>query len=73
MDDEIEQLLTSRQIGASKRQDVTLEPPGERLKIVCSPMRLFFDLTKTGEFCRKKAILTPPARVGESGLECFAF
>ncbi len=46
IDDKVEQLLTGRPISARKRQDVALQPPGKRAKVVRLLMRPCFERTK---------------------------
>ena len=73
IDDKVEQLLAGRPIRARNRQDVTLQPPGKRTKVVRLPMRPCFERTKFGKPGDEKAILTASTGVGEPGFEGFAF
>ena len=49
IDDKVEQLLAGRPISARKRQDVALQPPGKRTKVVRLLMRPCFERTKFGK------------------------
>ena len=48
IDDKVEQLLAGRPIRARKRQDVALQSPGKRTKVVRLLMRPCFERTKFG-------------------------
>ena len=73
IDDKVEQLLAGRPIRARKRQDVALQPPGKRAKVVRLLMHPYFERTKFGKPGDEQAILTASTGVGEPGFEGFAF
>ena len=60
IDDKIEQRMTGYQISARQCQDVALQPPGKRAKVL-------------GEPGDEQAVLTASTGVGEAGFEGFAF
>jgi len=49
IDDKVEQLLAGRPIRARKRQDVALQPPGKRTKVLSELMRPCFEATQFGQ------------------------
>jgi hypothetical protein len=72
IDDKVEQFLQGRPVRACKRQDVALQPPGKRAKVVRLLMRPCFERTKFGKPGDEKAILAASTGVAEAGFEGFA-
>ena len=73
IDDKVEQRMTGCEIGARQCQDVALQPPGKRPKVLSELMRPCFEGTQFGKPGGGMAVLTAPTGVGEAGFECFAF
>src|SRR6267378_5716257 len=73
IDDKVEQRMTGCQIGARQCQDVALQPPGKRAKVLGELMRACFEATQFGKPGDEQAVLTASTGVGEAGFECFAF
>ena len=73
IDDKVEQIMTGFQIRAGQCQDVALQPPGKRPKVLSELMRPCIEGTQFGKPGDEKAILTASTGVGEPDFECFAF
>ena len=73
IDDKVEQIMTGCQISARQCQDVALQPPGKRPKVLSELMRPCFEGMQFGKPGDEKAILTASTGVGEPDFECFAF
>jgi hypothetical protein len=66
IDDKVEQITTGCQISARPCQNVALEPPGKRAKVLSELMRLCFEATQFGKPGGEKAVPTASTGVGAS-------
>src|SRR5260370_20073800 len=73
IDEKIKQRMTGCKISARECQDVALQPPGKRAKVLGELMRACFEATQFGKPGDEQAVLTASTGVGEAGFECFAF
>jgi hypothetical protein len=73
IDERVEQRMTGCQISARQCQDVALQPPGKRAKVVSELMRVCFEATQFGKLGDQQTVLTASTGVGEPDFECCAF